>query len=94
MQAEMFMHVTIQTFKTWLLYIELWITARQQKIHDIQSNDSKFIVLAIMSTHLSWLVMAHHHLQTIYISDLQYDMGGVLYHIRPPIYYIGYAVYK
>jgi len=50
------MHVAIQTFKIWLLYIELWIIARQQKIHDIQSNDLKFIVLAIMS-----ITTVHHY---------------------------------
>ena len=30
----------------------------------------------------------------IYISDLQYDIGGVLFDIGAPIYYIGCAVYK
>ena len=29
-----------------------------------------------------------------YISDLQYDIGGVLFEIRLPIYYIGCAIYK
>ena len=66
--AEMFIHVAIQNFTTWLLYIVLRITAGQQTITidsvvcpitlDIRSNNLKFTVLVIMSIQLSWRIMS------------------------------------